>query len=59
MLGRIEGSRQRETNVRWTDSIKEALDMGLQELGRAAEDRNHSFTESPGVDANIHIIEGH
>ena len=40
MLGRTEGSRKRgRPNMRWTDFIKEATGMSLQELSRAVEDR--------------------
>ena len=40
MLGRAEGSRKRgRPNMRWIDSIKEAIGMSLQELSRAVEDR--------------------
>lgn len=35
MLGKIEG----RPNMKWIDSIKEAIGMSLQELHRAVEDR--------------------
>ena len=36
MLGKVEGSRKRgRPNMRWIDSIKEAIGMSLQELNRA------------------------
>ena len=39
-LGKIEGSRKRgRPNRRWTDCIKEAIGLCLQELSRAVEDR--------------------
>lgn len=38
--GKVEGSWKRgKPNMRWTDSIREAVGMSLQELRRAAEDR--------------------
>ena len=38
-LGKVEGSRKRgRSNVRWTDSLKEATDVSLQDLNKAAED---------------------
>ena len=40
MLGKVEGSRKRgRPNMRWIDSIEEAIGMSLQELSRAVEDR--------------------
>ena len=39
MLGKVEGSRKRRPNMRWIDSIKEAIGMSLEELSRAVEDR--------------------
>ena len=40
MLGKVEGSRKRgRPNMRWIDSIKEAIGMSLQKLSRAVEDR--------------------
>lgn len=38
MLEKIEGSRKRgRPNVRWIDSLKEAIGMSLQELSRAVD----------------------
>lgn len=38
--GKTQGSRKRgRANIRWTDSIKEAIGLSLLELGRAVEDR--------------------
>ena len=38
MPGKVEGRRKRgRPNVRWTDSIKEAISMSLRELSRAVE----------------------
>lgn len=40
MLGKIEdGRKRRRTNMRWIYSIKDAMGMSLQELGRAVENR--------------------
>ena len=40
MRGKPEGSRKRgRPNLRWTDSLKEATGVNLQELSRAVEDR--------------------
>lgn len=40
MMVKIEDCRRREKpTVRWTDSIKEATGMSLQELSRAVGDR--------------------
>ena len=40
MLGKVEGSRKRgRPNMRWIDSIKAAMGIGLQDLSRAVEDR--------------------
>lgn len=39
MLRKIEGSKKRERpNMRWIDTIKEAIGTSLQELSRAVED---------------------
>lgn len=40
MLGKIEDSnKRRRGNMRETDSVKEAIGLSLQELGRGMEDR--------------------
>ena len=42
-------------NVKWIDSIKEAIGVSLQELSRAVEKRecgHHSFVGSSGIGAN-------
>lgn len=39
MLGKIEGGGKGRSNRRWTDSIKEATGVSLQEPSRAVEDR--------------------
>ena len=40
MLGKVEGSRKRgRPNMRWIDSIKEAIGMSLQKLSRTVEYR--------------------
>lgn len=38
MLGKIEGNRAR-SNMRWTDFLKEAIELSLQELSMAVEDK--------------------
>ena len=39
MLGTVEGSRNRgRPNMRWIDSIEEAIGVSPQKLSRAAED---------------------
>lgn len=39
-LGKIEGSRKEgRPNMRWSDSMKEAIGMRLHKLSRAVEDR--------------------
>ena len=39
-LEKVKGSRKRgRPNMRWIDSIKEAIHMSLWELSRAVEDR--------------------
>ena len=39
IVRKVEGIRARgKTNMRWTDSIREAISLSLQELSRAAED---------------------
>lgn len=56
MLGETEGNRKREvSHKRWIESINEAIDMSLQELSRAAEDRragHHTLIGWPGIGAN-------
>ena len=40
MLGKAEGSRKRgRPNTRWTESLKEATGLHLQEISRALENR--------------------
>ena len=40
MPGKVEGSTKRgRPNMRWIDSIKEAIGMSLQKLSRVVEDR--------------------
>ena len=57
MQGKVEGSRKTgRPNMRWVNSIKEAIGMSLQELSRAVEDRccgHHSFIKPLGVRANL------
>lgn len=39
-LGKIEGNRKEgRPNMRWSDSMKEAIGMRLHKLSRAVEDR--------------------
>ena len=57
MVGKkIEGSRKRgRPNMRWTDSIKEAIGLRPQELPgrlRPGHYGHHSFIGSPGVRAD-------
>lgn len=56
MLAKVEGSRKRRRpNLRWMDSIKEAVSMRLQELSRAVGTgrRGHrSLTRLSGVGAD-------
>ena len=40
MLGRVKDSRKRgRPNTRWTDSLKEATGLNLEELSRGTDDR--------------------
>lgn len=56
MLGETEGNGKREVpRKRWIESINEAVDMSLQELSKAAEDRragHHTFIGWPGIGAD-------
>ena len=50
ILEKIEGSRKRgRPNIRWIDSIKEAIGMNLQELSWTTEDRTLCISLIGGV----------
>ena len=50
IVGKIEGSRKIERqNMRWTESIKEAIGRSLCELSRSAEDRTWWMPPIPHI----------
>ena len=49
MLEKVEGSRKRRPNMRWIDSLKEAIELSLEEPSKAVEDRTFCRSLIHGV----------
>ena len=49
MLGKIEGKRRRQQQMRWLDSITISMDMNLSKFWEIVEDRGAWYAPVHGV----------